>query len=197
MTRIEFICALSDKLSSLDTDERTKTLEYYDEIINDRMEDGMSESEAVDALGDIDKIAQEILCQKPMGTLIKSKLDKKGSKLWDNKVLIIILLIVGSPIWLSLIAAAISLIIALFAVLFSVVICAASVLAAGAFSAFMGLIGAPAAFADSAAMGLMSLAVSFVGGSLALVMIPATVYSCRGTVRILKFLIRRIKCLFV
>ena len=63
MTRNEFRNALSARLLTLPMSESTKTLDFYDEMICDRIEDGMTEEAAVAALGDIDKLAREILSQ--------------------------------------------------------------------------------------------------------------------------------------
>lgn len=59
MTRNEFLEKLASALSSLSGSERSLVLEYYDEMISDRMEEGMSEAEAVEAMGSIDQILDE------------------------------------------------------------------------------------------------------------------------------------------
>ena len=59
MTRNEFLEKLASALSSLSGSERSRVLEYYDEMISDRMEEGMSEAEAVEAMGSIDQILNE------------------------------------------------------------------------------------------------------------------------------------------
>ena len=61
MTKQLFLNELSAALHTLPRDERYRTLSYYDELIDDRMEDGQSEEEAVSSLGDPAKIAREIL----------------------------------------------------------------------------------------------------------------------------------------
>ena len=55
MKKSEFLAALAAKLSNIEDSQGT--VEYYGEMIYDRMEDGMSEEEAVAAMGSIDDIA--------------------------------------------------------------------------------------------------------------------------------------------
>ena len=52
MTKREFLEMLNKLTSRLSESERDRLLEYYGEIIDDRMEEGLSEAEAVAALGD-------------------------------------------------------------------------------------------------------------------------------------------------
>ena len=52
MTKREFLDMLNRQTSLLPEAERDRLLEYYGEIIDDRMEEGLTEAEAVAALGD-------------------------------------------------------------------------------------------------------------------------------------------------
>ena len=89
MTKAEFNAALAARLSG---DELIRAMEYFDEIIADRMEDGMSEAEAVAGLGDINEIVREI--PRP----VPAKKKRSGT--------LIALTAIGSPLWLPLIIAA-------------------------------------------------------------------------------------------
>ena len=61
MTRVEFLTQLDHKLSALSKEEADQYLDYYAEMLADRMEDGMSEEEAVASLESVDTIAARIL----------------------------------------------------------------------------------------------------------------------------------------
>lgn len=61
MKKSEFLSSLANKLSALPKNERDKSIGYYSEMIDDRIEDGMSEEEAVSGLGNLDEIAEEIM----------------------------------------------------------------------------------------------------------------------------------------
>jgi len=65
MNKAQFISELSDRLSLLDSDERQRFISYCCEMIDDRIEDGMSEEEAVAAIGSIDEITREVLTEHP------------------------------------------------------------------------------------------------------------------------------------
>lgn len=61
MTKELFLFELTQQLNNLPKEERDRTREYYSEMIADRMEGGMEESEAVAALGDPESIARGVL----------------------------------------------------------------------------------------------------------------------------------------
>lgn len=61
MKKAEFLVSLRQKLISLPEDEAGKSAAFYSEMIDDRMEEGMTEEEAVAALGDPSDIAGAIL----------------------------------------------------------------------------------------------------------------------------------------
>jgi len=58
MNKTEFQKQLRAALSSLTCRERARALAFYGEIIDDSVENGASEEEAVAALGDIGELAQ-------------------------------------------------------------------------------------------------------------------------------------------
>ena len=61
MTRVEFLTELDRRLSSLTKEQADEYLAYYAEMMADRMEDGMSEEEAVASLESPSVIASRIL----------------------------------------------------------------------------------------------------------------------------------------
>jgi len=119
MNRKDFLEAVRLKLKGLSEEDINKALEFYEEAISDRIEDGLTEDEAVAAIGTPDEIAQQILMDTPLPKLVKAKAKpEKGFKVWE-----IILLVLGFPIWFSVLLAAglvaLSLIIVLFAIVLS------------------------------------------------------------------------------
>lgn len=102
MNKNEFLQELAIDLVGLPQEDGERWLEYYAEMLNDRIEDGMSEESAVADLGDPKEIVRQILSQTPFVRLIKNKL-KPNHKLrvWE-----IILIALGSPIWLALVVSA-------------------------------------------------------------------------------------------
>ena len=118
MTKQEFFAQLREKLSGAPQGEIEDRLIFYGEMIDDRIEEGMSEEDAVAAVGDIDAIVSDIISDIPLASLVKEKKrTKRKMKAWE-----ITLLAVGSPIWLSLLAAAFAVALSLYVVIWSIVI---------------------------------------------------------------------------
>ena len=61
MNKDEFYIKLANSLQGTSLDEQQKVLDYFDELISDRMESGMTEEESVASLGDPEKLAKEAL----------------------------------------------------------------------------------------------------------------------------------------
>ena len=129
MTKKEFEAALRGRLSGLPEDELKKSLEYYAEMIDERTECGMAEEEAVAELGPVETIASDILTATPLPKLLKKKVTPKRSlRGWE-----IALLILGSPLWLSLLLAAAAVILCIYVCLWTVAVSVyASAVAVGA-----------------------------------------------------------------
>ena len=137
MTKLEFILALNEKLSAYPKAEVQQRLSFYSEMIEDRMEDGLSEEEAVAAVGDVARIAAEIAAE-----LIPEeapKPPKPAPKEW--KTWVIVLLIVGSPVWVSLAVGAGAAVLSLYASVWAVIISLWAVFGALAACAIGCLVG--------------------------------------------------------
>ena len=98
MNKYEFLGRLRERLAGLPPKDIEKSLDYYAEIIADRVEDGMSEEEAVAALGTLDEIVAQILEDTPLPKLVKEKVrPKRALRTWE-----ILLIVLGFPLWLPL-----------------------------------------------------------------------------------------------
>ncbi len=118
MNRQEFLENIRKRLSGLPQYDVDKLIDYYNEMIDDRMEDGLSEKEAIEALGSVDDIVSQILMNTPLTTIVKEKVRPKH----NLRVLEIILLVLGFPLWGSLLLAAIMIILAMYIVLLSLIL---------------------------------------------------------------------------
>ena len=65
LNKEQFLAALRARITGLPKDDLERTLQYYSEMIDDRIEDGMTEFEAVADVGDPAELAEAIL-QKPV-----------------------------------------------------------------------------------------------------------------------------------
>lgn len=118
MDKIDFLYELQQKLQGLPEDDISRSLDYYNEMIADRMEEGMTEQQAIEDLGSIDDIAKQILADIPLTKLVKAKVKpRRALSAWE-----IVLLILGSPIWLTLLIAAFAVILAIYVALWAIVI---------------------------------------------------------------------------
>ena len=75
MTKQELTFILAEKLNGLPWEEVERSMEYYDEMINEHMEEGMSEAEAIAALGSVDEIAQQILADQQSSVVVMIQYD--------------------------------------------------------------------------------------------------------------------------
>ncbi len=121
MNKLEFLDKLSERLAGIPEADRLMTLDYYSEIIDDRVEAGFSEKDAVSALGSLDSIVSHVVSEIPMKRLVKEKVKARPRRTvqgWE-----ILLLILGAPLWLTLL-------IAVFAIIFAILIVIGAVVAA-------------------------------------------------------------------
>lgn len=99
MNRKTFFYELRKGLSGLPKNDVEKTIEYYNEMIDDRIEDGLSESEAVASIGSVEQIVPQILADASLPQLVKERLsNKRKLRGWE-----ILLLILGFPLWFPLV----------------------------------------------------------------------------------------------
>ncbi|MBR6593990.1 MAG: DUF1700 domain-containing protein [Clostridia bacterium] len=118
MNKKEFLECLSRGLSALPKEETEERLNFYSEMIDDRMEEGLSEEEAVAAVGSAEDIAAQIVKESSLENTDNEDFEQKRRlKAWE-----IALLVIGSPIWLSLGIAALAILVSLYAVIWAVVV---------------------------------------------------------------------------
>lgn len=118
MNKAAFLLALQSQLSDLPKEDLEKTVDYYREIIDDRIEEGLSEEEAVGALGSVEDIVSQVLMGISLPKLVKARVKpSRALKAWE-----IVLLALGCPVWLPLLIAAASVVFAVYVVLWSVIV---------------------------------------------------------------------------
>ena len=118
LNKQEFLMQLRKGLSGMPQTDIEERVAFYGEMIDDRMEEGLSENDAVSEVGTADDIAAQIISEVPLGIIAKERLKGRNQlKTWE-----IVLLVLGSPIWLSLGVAALAVLMSVYIVLWSVVI---------------------------------------------------------------------------
>ena len=93
MYKQQFLSELEKKLGGLPQEDIHERLNFYDESISDRMEEGLTEEEAVAAIGNADAIAAQIIAETPFARIAKVRLNSGDAKQADNarKVLVYVL----------------------------------------------------------------------------------------------------------
>ena len=190
MTKISFLLALNNRLSSLPPSDVEERLRFYSEMIEDRMEEGLSEEEAVTAIGSLDEIVSQILTDlPPEATPPKALKPKRKLRAWE-----ILLLALGSPIWFSLSMAAIAVVISLYASLWSVIVSLwagfASLVAVGIYALVVGIV---TAIADSVIKGCALLGGGLVCLALSILFFIGCKAATKGTVLLTKRLALSLK----
>ena len=117
MNKTQFCALLGNKLKPyLLPKEIYKTLNFFEEMIDDRIDEGLSEEEAVSQLGDINIIVDQILDEHNIG--------KKQTKLvWRfiPRELGFINIVLLFPAWITIFSLVASLFIVILSIIFSIV----------------------------------------------------------------------------
>ena len=117
MKKREFLAKLQRAVIAVPGREARDRINFYSEMIDDRMEEGLSEEEAVRAIGSVEEIASQI--NEEFKTVKVPVAEQRSKKLKGWEIAVIIL---GSPLWAPLLIAAVAIVFSIYAVLWSLVI---------------------------------------------------------------------------
>ena len=194
MTKNEFLSALRARLSGLPAADAERSLDFYGEVIDDRMEEGLTEEEAVAAIGTPQEIAERIFSEIPLPKLVKAQVKtRRRLRGWE-----ILLLILGAPLWLPLLLAAVAVLLSVYVSLWSVVISLYAVsVSAGAcslaFFVFFFLFTLQSKFIEAAAL----IGFSLVSFGLGIALFIAGNYAAKGLIRVVEWSLRKAKSAFI
>ena len=194
MNKAEFLNELRTKLNGLPQNDIEERVSFYTEMIDDRVEDGMSEEEAIEQIGPVDKVVETIVSEIPLSKIVKAKVKpQKKMPVWA-----IVLLVLGFPVWFPILISLVSVIFSVYLTLWIIVItlyavdlslavaCIASI--ASAFVAFIG--GEPL-------VGLASIGLFMVCGALSVLMFFGCGYVVKGVVFVTRKMLLGIKSWFL
>lgn len=136
MTKQEFSDKLRTGLKGLPKEDIEERITFYSEMIDDRIEEGLSEAEAISDIGTIDELVAQCKADIPLTKIVKEKIKSK-KKL---NALEIVLLVLGSPLWLSILVAVFAVVISLCIAVLSVIIVLWAVFLSFALCGFAGVI---------------------------------------------------------
>ena len=194
MDKKEFLSALEAQLAGLPEADRQSSLDFYAEMLDDLMEGGMTEQEAVASLGSVDAIAREILMDTPLPKLIKAKMKPKlRMRAWE-----IVLIAVGSPVWFPILIALFAVALSLYITLWAVVISLYAADLSFAISAPAGIVAAILLFVQGeAAGGLLFLGAGLVLAGLTVLWLLLCNLTAKGAWQLGKLTLRGIKACFI
>jgi len=194
MNKQEFLLQLGKGLSGLPQEDIEGHLHFYSEMIDDRMEEGFSEEDAVLAIGSIDEIVAQLIADIPFTKIENEKIKpKRKLKVWE-----IVLLALGSPIWISLLIAAAAVILSLYVTLWSVIASLWAVFVSFIACAIGGLIiGTGFAFANNKLTGIAIIGAGIVLTGLSIFMFYGCKFTTKGILLLTKKLIFSVKSCFI
>ena len=133
MNKEQFLTELKNGLSGLPQNDIDERMLFYGEMIDDRMEEGMNEEEAVSGIGSVDEIVSQTISEVPLTKIVKKRMTPERS------LREIVLIVLGLPLLAAFVAVVLSmyaviwsLIITLWAVELTFIACALSGIAAAA-----------------------------------------------------------------
>lgn len=194
MNKQEFLDLLRKGLVGLPEDDIQERISFYGEMIDDRIEDGLTEAEAVADIGTVDEIVLQILEETPLTKIVKEKMKRQRKlKTWE-----IILLALGFPIWGSLLISAFAVVISLYVSVWVAVLSLWAVFVSFIGSAIGCIVGGIiVAAAANTASGLVMIAAALVTSGLAIFVSFACKYATKGTIVLTKKMILAVKNCFV
>ncbi len=194
MNKQEFLVQLRKGLSGFPQEDIEERVTFYSEMIDDRIEEGITEEEAVAAVGTVDEIVKQVVAETPLAKIAKERIKPKR-RLRAGEI---VLLVLGSPIWLSLLIAAFAVILSLYASLWSVVICLWAVFGSLIGCAFGGVVaGGVFACSGTVLSGIAMLAAGIVCAGLSIFMFYGCKAATKGILLLTKKMALGIKSLFV
>ena len=194
MTKWDFLTGLRNALRGLPQETIDEQLAFYSEMIDDRMDDGVPEDAAVAGLGDVRAIAQTVLADVPLTKLVKESVkSQRRFAAWE-----IALLVVGSPVWLSLLIALVAVALSLYVSLWAIMIALWAVFA----SLIGSAVGALLTGIVFICLGNIAEGIALIGAAMALTGLSIfAFFGCKASTYSLllltKLCFRRIKRLFL
>ena len=163
MTKQEFLNELKAALRGLPREDVEERLVFYSEMIDDRIEEGLSEAVAVDEMGPVSHVASQIVAEIPFTKLVKERMTPKH-RLSGGEIT---LLVLGAPLWISLLLAAFAVVLSVYVSVWSVVVSLWAVFASLVASAFGGILGGLSVISfGSKAAGAVLVAAALCAGGL-------------------------------
>ncbi len=193
MTKQEFLAELKKGLYGLPQADIDERLSFYSEMIEDRMEEGLSEEDAVAGIGTVDSVISQIVAEIPLSKIVKERMRPRQI---DRGL--ILLLVLGFPVWLPLLIAGFAVVVSLYVSLWAGIISLWAVAVALAACAVAGVIVfIILLFVGKAITALATLGAGIACAGLAILLAIGCVYVTKGGVLLGKKVMQRLKRAFM
>ena len=181
MSKEAFLAELEKALSGLPKEEVWERLAFYREMIDDRMEEGLTEEAAVAGVGPIDGIVTQTVAEVPLAKLVKERVKPRRTvRGWE-----IAPLVLGFPLWFSLLAAAGAVVLALYLTVWSLIVALWAIELALLICAVAGIAAAIVLYVRGAApQAAALLAVGLVSAGLLIFLFYGCAAASRGILRL-------------
>lgn len=107
MTKNEFLLELENGMKDLPKEEIDERVVFYSEMIDDLIDEGLSEEDAVKKIGKVEDVVAQIVVDNRYAK--QSSTPKRRLCVWE-----LVLLIIGAPVWGSLLISAIAVAVAIY-----------------------------------------------------------------------------------
>ena len=196
MNKEAFLNELRSKLSGLPQEDIDERVSFYREMIEDHVEDGATEEEAVSDIGPVDEVVKTIMAEIPLTKIVKTRAKNRQKK--SMPVWAIILLVLGFPVWfpllISVFAVVLSIFITIWAIIFSLYV---TDFALG-MSAIACILAAVVSFAaGKIALGFMCIGAALILAGITILFFFGIWYVVKGVLFLTKKMMIGIKSMFV
>ena len=188
MKKNEFLNQLRDSLRGLPQADIEERVSFYSEMIDDRIEEGLSEEEAINDIGGIDSVLQQVSEDTPIVRLVKERIKPKRR----ISGLEIVLLILGFPLWFPLLIVFGVLVLVFFLLMWVMVIVSYSVevsLIATSIAGFLRL----AIEMYHGQFYAAYLGIGLLGFGCACLFLIACIYATKGSAKLMKVVLVKMK----
>ncbi len=176
MDKTAFLSLLRAGLAGLPQEDIDERVNFYSEMIDDYVEEGLSEEEATSRIGSANEIAAQIIADTSPSAAEEGK-TKHRRRLG---VTAIVLIILGSPIWLSLLISAFAVVFSLYVSLWAVIVSFWSVFGALCSCSFACILGGAAmSVTGFSIQGIAMIGAGLVCGGLSVF----TFYGCKAATK--------------
>ena len=192
MTKKEFLSELRSKLQGLPPEDIDERVSFYEEMINDRMDEGKTEEEAVAEIGSVEDVVREIAKDTPLVKLVKEKMKpRRRIRAWE-----IVLIVLGFPLWFPLLITALVLIMVFWILVWVLVIVTYTVEIALSAASVAGVVAFMAYFLNGE-MNYTAIGASIMCAGAAILFVFACIGATKGSIALTKSIITGIKMLFI